>query len=203
MNTHGTRRGTIISAAEESGSDMAGSGAAKVAGPDWVVIGAGLLAYIASYLPWYRANLSILGIDRHTGVNAWNAGFGAWFSVLLLVVVAGVVITSTVGGRQLSTPTSRPLITLVGSALAFITIVLRWVTLPDASGGLNGHLGELGDFDLGSAFMVSSGAGSGLYLGLIAALVAVVASLLTFRTATRNVDHSNTDTGQHDTGQSG
>jgi hypothetical protein len=160
---------------------MAGSDTAKITGLDWVVIGAGLLAYISSYLPWYQASVSVLGITRPIRRDdAWNAHFGAWFSVLLLVVVAGLVLASTLGGR-LRLPTSRPLITLVLSVLAFVTIVLRWVTFPDASGGLGGRLGELGDFDPGSAFTVSSGAGSGLYLGLIAAIAAVVASWFTFR----------------------
>jgi hypothetical protein len=72
-----------------------------------------------------------------------------------------------------------------------LTIVLRWVTFPDASGGMDtrkmDRLGELGDFDLGSAFAVSSGAGVGLYLGLIAAIAASVASLLTLRSAGSNV----------------
>lgn len=168
---------------------MAGSDTAKITGLDWVVIGAGLLAYISSYLPWYQASVSVLGIDRSAGENAWNAGFGAWFSVLLLVAVAGFVLASTLGGR-LRLPTSRPLITLVLSVLAFVTIVLRWVTFPDASGGLGGRLGELGEFDLGSAFTVSSGAGAGLYLGLIAAIAAAVASWFTFRAVSSNVDHS-------------
>jgi hypothetical protein len=159
---------------------MVGSDAPKVTGLDWVMIGAGLLAYISSFLPWYRTSVSVLGIDRSADVNAWHAGFGAWFSVLLLVAVGGLALVSAGGGR-LRLPTSRPLIALAVSALAFVTIVLRWVTFPDASGGLGGRLGELGDFDLDSAFTVSSGAGFGLYLGLIAAIVAVVASLLAFR----------------------
>jgi hypothetical protein len=157
---------------------MTESGTAKVTTLDWVVVGASLLAYISSYLPWYRASVSVLGIDRSASVNAWNAGYGAWLSVLLLVVAGVVILASTLGGR-LSLLRSRPLITLALSALAFVTIVLRWVTFPDASDGFSGHLGELGDFDLGSAFAVSSGAGFGLYLGLIAAIAAVVASLLT------------------------
>jgi hypothetical protein len=168
---------------------MAGSAAAKVTGLDRVVIGTGLLAYISSFLPWYRASVSVLGIDRSADVNAWHAGFGAWFSVLLLVAAGVMVLVSTLGGRL--RPTSRPLITLVLSALAVVTIVLRWVTFPDASGGLGGRLGELGEFDLGNAFSVSSGADYGLYLGLIAAIAAVVTSLLRFRAATRNVDHPN------------
>jgi hypothetical protein len=181
-----------MSAAEESGSDMAGSDAAKVTVLDWAVISAGLLAYISSYLPWYRASVSVLGID-HTQVvrNAWNAGAGAWVSVLLLMAAAGMVLLSTLGGRWQSRPTSRSLVTLSMSTLALITIVLRWVTFPYASGGFSTHLGELGDFDLDSAFTESGSAGYGLYLGLGAAVMAAVTSLLTFRAAARSG-------GQHD-----
>jgi hypothetical protein len=110
--------------------------------------------------------------------------------VLLLLAAAVVVLVSAFGGR-LTLPVSTPLITLCLSALAVLTIVLRWVTFPDASGGMDtrkmDRLGELGDFDLGSAFAVSSGAGVGLYLGLIAAIAASVASLLTLRSAGSNV----------------
>ena len=160
---------------------MAGSGAARVTALDWIVVGAGLLAWGSSFLPWYTytANVSILSINRSGSINvdAWHAGFGAYLSVLLLAVASVVVLVSTVGGLGLTA--SRSLITLVVSVLALVTLVLRWVTFPDTSGGL----GELGDVDLGSAFAVSSGAGAGvgLYLGLIAAIAAVVASLLTVR----------------------
>jgi hypothetical protein len=146
---------------------------------NWVVVGAGLLAYVSSFLPWYRTHVSVLGIARVAGAdNAWNAGFGAWFSVLLLVVAGGVVLASTMVER-LRLPVWRPLLTLGLSALAFISIVLRWVTFPDSSG----EQGELSDVDVNGLFNVSSGAGFGLYLGLIAALTAVVASFLTFRAA--------------------
>lgn len=169
---------------------MAGSQAGTVRTMDRIVIGAALLAYISSFLPWYSASITVLGIDRSTGVDAWNAGFGAWFAVLLLLAAAVVVLVSAFGGR-LTLPVSTPLITLCLSALAVLTIVLRWVTFPDASGGMDtrkmDRLGELGDFDLGSAFAVSSGAGVGLYLGLIAAIAASVASLLTLRSAGSNV----------------
>jgi hypothetical protein len=163
---------------------MAGPGAAKVTALDWIVVGAGLLAYISSFLPWYTASISILSITRSAGVDAWHAGFGAYFSVLLLVVAGVLVLVSTLGGPGLAT--SRSLITLGVSVLALLTLVLRWMTFPDAGSGL-GSPGELDDFHLGSAFAVSSGAGVGLYLGLIAAIAAVVASLLTFRAASRNV----------------
>jgi hypothetical protein len=163
---------------------MSGTGARKVTALDWVVIGAGLLAYASSFLPWYSTHISILGIERSASVNAWNAGFGAWFSVLLLVAAGGWVLVSTLGGR-LRLSVAGTLITLSLSVLAFVTIVLRWITFPDDTGGLDEGSGfELGD----AALTASSGAGAGLYLGLLAAVAAAVAALLTFRAAGRNVD---------------
>ncbi|MGH3778525.1 MAG: hypothetical protein ACRDRR_22755 [Pseudonocardiaceae bacterium] len=148
---------------------MVRSDSTKVTTLDWAVVGAGLLAYISSFFPWYRAHVSVLGIERSAGENAWSAGFGAWFSVLLLVVAGGLVLASAMGVRL---PAPRPLLTLGLSGLALITILLRWVTFPDAAGGR----GDLGDVDVDGLFAVSSGAGFGLYLGLIAAIAAVVAS---------------------------
>jgi hypothetical protein len=164
---------------------MAGPTAAKMTAPDGVVVGAGVLAYISSFLPWYTVSFSVLSTPGFMDRDAWHAGFGAYLSVLLLLAASTVVLVSTVGGLGRSTATS--LITLGISVLALVTLVLRWVTFPDASGGL-GRLGALGDFfDLSSAFAVSSGAGVGLYLGLSAAIAAVVASLFTFRAAGRDV----------------
>ncbi|MGH3671114.1 MAG: hypothetical protein ACRDSH_10835 [Pseudonocardiaceae bacterium] len=148
---------------------------------DWIVILAGLLAYVSSLLPWYQASITVLGITRTSGVNAWHAEFGAWFSVLLLIAAGGVVLVSTIAGR-LRLPASRSLITLTLSVLAFITIVVRWATFPDAGDGPGRiSIGELGEFDLGQTFTVSSGAGTGLYLGLISAIAAIAASAITFR----------------------
>lgn len=158
---------------------MAGFGSARMRAPDWVVIGAGLLAWGSSFLPWYTARVSVLSINRSASVDAWQAGFGAYISVLLLLVASVVVLVS-----PLRLAASRSLITLVVSVLALIALVLRWATFQDADGGLGG----LDDVDLGGAFTVSSGAGVGLYLGLVAAIAAVVASLLTFRAAGRNVE---------------
>jgi hypothetical protein len=157
----------------------------KVTPLDWVVVSAGVLAYISSFLPWYssRVSVSLFRFERsaHVNVNAWNAGFGAWFSVLLLVVAGGVVLANAMGARL---PVARPLITLGLSALAVVTILLRWATFSDTVGGQ----GELGNIDVGGFLTASSGAGFGLYLGLIAAVAAAVASLLMVRAASSNVD---------------
>ena len=164
---------------------MVGSDSTKVTTLDWVVVSAGVLAYISSFLPWYssRVSVSLFRIERsaHVNVNAWNAGFGAWFSVLLLVVAGGVVLASTMGLRL---PTARSLITLGLSALAVVTILLRWATFSDTGSGR----GDLGDVNVGGFLAASGGAGFGLYLGLIAAIAAAVASLLMVRAARGNVD---------------
>lgn len=163
---------------------MVRSDAARLTALDWVVVGAGLLGYISSFLPWYTANVTVLGIHRSASVDAWHAGVGAWCSVLLLMLAGVLVLVSALGG--LGASASRSLITLGVSVLAFIALVLRWATFPDAGGEL-GRFDELGGLDLGSTFTVSSGAGVGLYLGLIATIAAVVASLLTFRAVGRTV----------------
>ena len=156
---------------------MARADLTKVATLDWVVVGAGLLAYISSFLPWYRADFSILGIERSAIANAWNAGIGAWLPVLLLVVAGVVVLVSTMGVRL---PTAKSLITLGLSALAVIAILLRWMTFPDSTGQSSF---EMDNVDVEGLLAVSSGAGVGLYVGLIAAIAALVASFLTSRAA--------------------
>ncbi|HZA15949.1 MAG TPA: hypothetical protein VE645_03475 [Pseudonocardiaceae bacterium] len=156
---------------------MARADLTRVTALDWVVVGAGLLAYIASFLPWYRADVSILGIERSATANAWNAGIGAWLPVLLLAVAGVVVLVSATAVRL---PTSKSLITLGLSALAVIAILLRWMTFPDSAG--QSRL-DMDNVDVEGLLAVSSGAGVGLYVGLIAAIAAVVASFLTSRAA--------------------
>lgn len=170
---------------------MAGSDGTKVTVLDWAIIAAGLLALISSLLPWYVFTTSIpfFGSTQSTHANAWDLGISAWFSVLLLIAAASLVLAGAMGAGSMPT-TARSLITLVLSTLAFIEIVLRSATFPAASGGL-GRVGDLVHFDLGNinlsgVLSFSSGAGPGLYLGMVAAAVAAVASLITFFAASRD-----------------
>lgn len=140
---------------------------------DWAVIGAGVVAFIASFFNWYRVKVTAGPVSSSSGGGAWDVGFAAWFSVILLLVAAGLVLAHAMG-TTMNLPVPLPVITLGLSALAFILILLRWLTFPDADGGLSG-IGGVDDYK------VSSGAGFGLYLGLLCALVAAVASFMTFR----------------------
>jgi len=145
----------------------------KVSTLDWVVIGAGGLAFIDSFLPWYTASVSFSGISRSDSAGAWSAGFAAWFSVLLLIAAGGLVLANAMGA-QIKLPAPASLFALGLSVLAFVLILLRWFTFPSVDTGLGG---------LGEGFKASSGPGFGLFLGLICAAAAAAASFLAFRAA--------------------
>lgn len=135
---------------------------------EWAGIGAGLAAFIFSMLPWYSFSYAGLG----SSISAWNSGFIAWFPMLLVLVAGGLLLATHFGVNV----DKLPLIWLVLSGVATVLVLLRWVTLPDDGG--------LGDIGLGGAPTgFESGAGAGLILGLIAAIVSTVAAVLTFRAA--------------------
>lgn len=136
---------------------------------EWAGVGAGALAFIDSFLPWYSVSFAGFG----ESLSAWNTGFLAWFPVLLLIG-AGVLVALPHFGTKVD---RLPLIWLVLSGVATVLILLRWLTLPD-DGGLGDVGGLLGD-DAG----FDSGAGAGLVIGLIIAVVSTVAAALAFRAA--------------------
>lgn len=130
-----------------------------------LVIG-GLLALIDSFFGWYglsggsTSQLKALGIK--TSVSAWNAGFGAWFSVLLLLVVAAVAVLNALG-RLPFAPLMIGFAEFAGGALAAIVVLLRWMT-----------------YQTESADGVSVGALWGTYVGVILAIVVAVFGYLDF-----------------------
>ncbi len=141
---------------------------------EWAGSGAGALAFIVSFFPWYSFDFAGFGGGS---LSAWNTGFLAWFSVLLLMG-AGVVILLPHFGVKVD---RLSLIWLILSGVATLFILLRWLTLPD-DGGLGSVTGGL----LGDSG-ISSGAGFGLIVGLIVAVVSTVAAALNFRAAPKTV----------------
>jgi hypothetical protein len=119
---------------------------------DLVVMGAGVLIFIDSFLAWQ--GITIKGLTDITR-NAWGAGFGAWFAMLIVVAVAGVTAARVFAGRSMPAvnngAVSWTFITAAASALAAIIILLRWVT-----------------------FQQYTGAKFGLFVGLILAIVQAV-----------------------------
>lgn len=147
----------------------------RVSTLEWAGIGAGLAAFIFSMFPWYSVSYAGIG----TSLSAWNSGFIAWFPMLLVLVAGGLLLATHFGVKV----DRLPLIWVSLSGVAVLLVLLRWLTLPD-DGGL-GDLGVLGD----SGF--ESGAGAGLILGLIAAVVSTVAAVLSFRAAPKPVGGAN------------
>lgn len=136
----------------------------RVTPVEWAGIGAGALAFIVSFFPWFSVEIA----GYSASGSAWSAGFLGWFSVLLLLVAGGLVLAPHLG-----TNVDRlPLIWLILSGLATLFIIIRWLTL-DAGVSDVGLLGA----------GISVGAGFGLIVGLIAAIGSTVAAVMTFRAA--------------------
>ena len=85
----------------------------EVKTPDLVLIVTGIVAFIASFLPWYKADVDVdkelaglpasvraaarAAVDDAT-INGWHSKFVGWGGVLLLMVVAGLVAAKVFAG---------------------------------------------------------------------------------------------------------
>jgi hypothetical protein len=139
---------------------------------EWVGIGAGLLALIVSFFPWYSASASVAGIEASESNTAWSTGIGAWLPVLMLLATAVLVALPHIGVAV----SNLALIWLGLSAGAAVIILLRWLTLPD-DGGLSQVGLSLENVD------IDAGAGFGLIVGLILAVASAVVAFLSYRSA--------------------
>lgn len=141
----------------------------KLTMPDNLGLSAGVLAFVASFLPWYRVTFEGAFTRRESTYSSsgWDVGFGGWFPVLLLVLFAVLIGVRAAGVRMPEqTVAALPLAQLSVAALAVVVILLRWLTFSD-----------------GSDQFGSAGAGAGLFVGLFAALIGCVGGLLAFKAA--------------------
>jgi hypothetical protein len=123
---------------------------------EWTGIGAGVLAFIASFFSWASYSFSFLGSGPLASVsyNAWDVGALAWLAVFLLIGAAVVVILPHFGVQV----PNRALIWLILSGVATVFILLRLITLGTG---------------IGPSF--------GIFVALVIALASAVAAFLTFR----------------------
>lgn len=135
---------------------MASFDAKRVTPLEWAGIGAGALAFIISFFPWYDLPSPF---DAFAGtISAWDMGFLAWFPILLLLG-AGVLVLLPHLGTQVPNLTMIWL-GLAGAAVLFL--LLRWLTLPDYFGA-------------------SGGIGFGYFIGLIIAIASGAGAFLSYR----------------------
>lgn len=125
---------------------------------EWTGVAAGVVALVASFLPWFTVTGELLDERRSLGLQtyltAWGTNFLGWFPAVLLAAVSVLIISQLVGK-------TAPILVSLWVTLAFLAtvmILLRWITVPEAIY-----------------------AGLGLYLGLAAALVSGIAGLVVFR----------------------
>ncbi len=148
---------------------MASFDPARVTKAEWIGLGAGLLAFIASFLPWFT--FSVLGGVYSVSANAWSLGFAAWFPVLLLLAGSGLMLAQQLGVNVPVVKPGWPLVLFGVAVLSLIIILIRWLTL---SGGTYGVFADSS---------ISYGAGFGLYVGLVAAILFGLSQYLVFRAA--------------------
>jgi hypothetical protein len=126
-----------VSGSRQGGSFDADAAKAAFQGAnpiDWVIMGAGVLAFILSFFPYYTVHLGGFGASG----NAWHGFFG-WFAALAAVAGAAVVVLSILGT---SLPFPTPLVVLACFAVAALCVLIAGLTWPGgngATGNLTGH----------------------------------------------------------------
>jgi hypothetical protein len=136
-----------------------------------IFVGAALLLFIDGFLPWYsvsfKGDAEFLAGASSSG-NAWDISFGAWFPTIL-GLAAGVVVALAAMGSIKMTPLATWTLGTAASILAFIIILIRWLTYPSVPAV--------------EKTMMDAGASFGTYVGLVLALVMAVFGYMAFAAA--------------------
>jgi hypothetical protein len=137
----------------------------KLSTGDRVISITALVALIALFLPWETVHADGFSASR----DGWGTGFG-WLGALLVIAAGAYIVALRSGSNMPKTNYGPGVIVLGASVIGAVLIVLRWITLP------RGHYGNF-------AGSVSWGAGIGLYLCLIAAVVQAVYAVRMFQSS--------------------
>ncbi|MBA3233609.1 MAG: hypothetical protein H0T17_06650 [Propionibacteriales bacterium] len=145
---------------------------------DLGIIAAGLLAFLFSLFPYYKASVqangdpSGLGMAVDGDIGTWNAwhGFFGWFAALAALAAAGVMIARLLG-VGLDASMTR-LIALAGFAVATVCALLTFVVNP-----LPGTEGKQ-DLGAGVSFEYAKGHAWGFWLSLLVILAGLALSVM-------------------------
>jgi hypothetical protein len=143
---------------------------------DWGVIGAGGLAFISLFLPWYGFSSGIYSAS----VSGWSTSYG-WLGALL-IIGSGAYLLALRSQVDLSKVKLGPaVIVLAASGLGTLIVALRWLTLPSGHGSLSG------------ISIYSYGPRIGIILTLIVGIVQVACSLKLFRASGEKLPWASAD----------
>lgn len=143
---------------------MATFDAKKLSKLDWGVAGAGGIAFIALFLPWYGYSDSFDNFS--VSVDGWSTSYG-WFGALLIIAAGVYIVLQRSQVNLPKTPIGPAVVILGASALGTLIVALRWLTVPRASFGLAGSYGPR----------------VGIIIALLAGIVQAVCAFLLFRTS--------------------
>lgn len=131
---------------------------------DWGIVGAGVLAFIGLFFPFYGASAG----GFSTSVSSWHS-FPMWFGALLMLAAAAYVFMRSQGiGNVPNLPVGPKLAVLGVEAIAALLIIIRVLTLDTG-----------GDKGLGFSY----GRKFGAWWEVVMVIAAVVFAVLDFRSS--------------------
>ena len=93
-----------------------------------IILGAGILLIINLFLPWYRVDFGIASAS----VNAFDAGFLAWFGSFLAIAAAVIIALKVFANMKINAgPLKAEHLALALGALGFLLIVLKLIVDSD------------------------------------------------------------------------
>lgn len=134
---------------------------------DWLVVGGGALMLIAGFLKWFNASL---GGFSGGSANAFDYFFTGTVPWILLIAAAVIVMLVTGGIVKANVP---PMTILAATAVATILVLLRVIL---------GH-GQ----DIPAELDISISRSIGLWLALVAGIIATAGAFLGFQAAGGNL----------------
>lgn len=135
---------------------------------DRVIAGGAVVAFIASFMPWYGVSVGPFSAS----VSGWSAGFTAWAGALLLTI-AGALLVLRRSGATLPSLQVGPSVLVAGIAgLGLLLVIIRWASLPRY------HISDL-SYDAGARY--------GLYIALVAGIAEVAAAVMAMRASGESI----------------
>ncbi len=142
----------------------------KLSTTDKLVAGAGVVALISLFLPWYGVSSGVFS----NSVSGFSSGYG-WIGALLIVAAAVYLVGMRSGSNVPKFSYGPGVIVLGASAIGTFLVALRWLTLPSGSASVGG------------VTYLNYGPRVGIILTLIAGIVQVVCAFRLFRTSGETV----------------
>jgi hypothetical protein len=135
---------------------------------DWVTAGATFVLLISLFLPWITASFSysIGGVTNSQSNSASGLSLHGYFYLVLLlclVVIAYYVLKAGLGKLPFDLPVPEEMALLIVTGVSFVIVLLGFLFKGYHSGSA-----------IGAGYSYSVGWGFGAFLGLLAAIVAVV-----------------------------